>query len=118
MSVSTIKLIGTDQVNAEEYLPDADKIVAGNPAQLIWHCYDNKDETFGAGIWQGEPGSHKVSYTEEEVCFLLEGKVVVSDDDGNEINLSKGDMFAIPAGFNGVWTTLETAKKLYVIYEK
>ena len=117
MSVSSIKLIGTDQVEAEEYLPDQEKILAGNPAQLIWHCYDNKDQSFGAGIWQGEPGSHKVSYTEEEVCFLLEGKVEIADNDGNTISLSKGDMFAIPAGFSGVWTTLETAKKLYVVYE-
>lgn len=118
MSVNDIKRIGTDRVEAEAYLPDQDKILAGNPAQLIWHCYDNKDETFGAGIWQGEPGSHSVNYTEEEVCFLLEGKVVLADGDGAEITLNKGDMFAIPAGFSGVWTTVETAKKLYVIYEK
>ena len=118
MSVSTIKLIGEDKVEAEGYMPDSEKVLAGNPAQLIWHCYDNKDETFGAGIWQGEPGSHKVNYTEEEVCFLLQGKVVVHDNDGGSIALNKGDMFAIPAGFSGVWETLETAKKLYVVYEK
>ena len=58
-----------------------------------------------------------MNYTEEEVCFLLEGKVEIADSDGNTISLSKGDMFAIPAGFSGVWKTLETAKKLYVVYE-
>lgn len=118
MSVSNIKLIGEDKVEAEGYMPDSEKVLAGNPAQLIWHCYDNKDETFGAGIWQGEPGSHKVNYTEEEVCFLLQGKVIVHDNDGGAITLNKGDMFAIPAGFSGVWETVETAKKLYVVYEK
>ncbi len=118
MSVTNIKRIDTDQTEAEKYLPDQEKIVAGNPAQLIWHCYDNKDKTFGAGIWEGEPGSHKVSYTEEEVCYLLEGEVVIADEDGNQIVLMKGDMFAIPAGFSGVWTTIEKAKKLYVVYEK
>ncbi len=118
MSVTNIKRIDTDQTEAEKYLPDQEKIVAGNPAQLIWHCYDNKDKAFGAGIWEGEPGSHKVSYTEEEVCYLLEGEVVIADEDGNQIVLMKGDMFAIPAGFSGVWTTIEKAKKLYVVYEK
>jgi uncharacterized protein len=118
MSVTNIKRIGTDQADVEKYMPDQEKILAGNPAQLIWHCYDNKDKTFGAGIWEGEPGSHKVSYTEEEVCYLLEGEVVVADEDGNQIVLMKGDMFAIPAGFSGVWTTIEKAKKLYVVYEK
>jgi len=118
MSVSNIKLIGEDKVEAESYMPESEKVLAGNPAQLIWHCYDSKDETFGAGIWQGEPGSHKVNYTEEEVCFLLQGKVIVHDNDGGAITLHKGDMFAIPAGFSGVWETVETAKKLYVVYEK
>lgn len=118
MSVSNIKRINQSSVESEEYLPDQDKIVAGNPAQLIWHCYDNKDATFGAGIWQGEVGSHKVNYTEEEVCFLLEGKVIVADAEGNQIEFKQGDMFAIPAGFSGVWTTVEKAKKMYVIYEK
>ncbi|GAB3111595.1 DUF861 domain-containing protein [Aestuariicella hydrocarbonica] len=117
MSVNDIKFIGTDRVEPEAYLPDQEKILAGNPAQLIWHCYDNKDKSFGAGIWQGEPGTHKVNYTEEEVCFMLEGKVIVADNEGNEITLQKGDMFAIPAGFSGSWTTVETAKKMYVVYE-
>lgn len=118
MSVNSIQLIGEDKAPAESYLPAAEKIVAGNPAQLIWHCYDNKESTFGAGIWQGEPGSHSVNYSEEEVCFLLQGKVVIHDQHGESITLSKGDMFAIPAGFSGVWQTVETAKKLYVVYEK
>lgn len=117
MSVSEIKRIGTEYAESESYLPEAEKILSGNPAQLIWHCYDNKDKRFGAGIWQGEPGTHQVSYTEEEACFLLEGKVVLADSEGGEITLCAGDMFVIPAGFSGTWTTVETAKKMYVIYE-
>jgi hypothetical protein len=46
-------------------------------------------------IRQGEPGSHKVSYTEDEVCFLLEGKVIVHDSEGSCITLNKGDMLAM-----------------------
>ncbi|NIB39430.1 DUF861 domain-containing protein [Pseudomaricurvus alkylphenolicus] len=118
MSVDKISMIGCDRVDSESYLPDAEKIVEGNPAQTLWHCYDSKDQTFGAGIWQGEPGTHRVNYTEEEVCFLLQGRVVVTDNEGNTKELNQGDMFAIPAGFQGTWTTIESAKKLYVIYEK
>ena len=118
MSITNIKRIGTDHAEVEKYLPDQEKIVEGNPAQLIWHCFDSKDKTFGAGIWEGEPGSHKVNFSEDEVCFLLEGEVAVADEEGNKVIFTKGDMFAIPAGFSGVWTTVEKAKKLYVAYEK
>lgn len=118
MSVSNIKLIGIDHAEMESFRPDADKVVSGDPLQHLWHCYDSQDGAFGAGIWEGQPGSHKVNYTEEEVCFMLEGRVAVADENGEEITLERGDMFVIPSGFKGTWTTLERAKKLYVVYEK
>lgn len=100
------------------YSPDADKIVSGNPTQTVKNIYDDETGVFSTGIWTGEIGVHKVSYTEEEFCKLLTGKVKISSDDGSEKTFNAGDSFVIPAGFSGLWETIEAASKIYVVYEK
>ncbi len=48
---------------------------------------------------------------------MLAGRVRLTGDDGTEAMLVAGDSFVIPAGFTGVWEVLETARKLYAVYE-
>ena len=72
----------------------------------------------GEGQIRAQEAQMVLQFAERARRIEPQGKVIVADEEGNEIALSKGDMFAIPAGFSGVWTTIETVKKLYVIYEK
>jgi hypothetical protein len=58
-----------------------------------------------------------VQYTEHEFCHLLSGRVSLRGDDGSEVLLEGGQSFVVPAGFTGLWEVLETARKLYAIYE-
>jgi len=58
-----------------------------------------------------------VSYTENELCVLTEGRVRISDDHGRFWTFGPGDCFVMPAGFRGVWEVLEPARKFYAIYE-
>jgi len=104
-------------VEVEAYRPDAAKVLSGDPAQQAWNHYSDPSNRFHAGIWQGEPGSARVTYTEHELCHLLEGSIVLRGDDGSERRFTAGDAFVIPAGFTGVWETLETCRKIYAIYE-
>lgn len=118
MSIENIRHIGTNCVEAEHFSTAPDKVLAGAPQQTLWHCFTNTDGTFSAGIWQSTPGTHKVNYSEDEVICILEGKVMMTDTEGNEMRFSEGDMFVISSGFSGTWTTVEDVKKLYVSYEK
>ncbi|RED49705.1 cupin domain-containing protein [Aestuariispira insulae] len=120
MSVGADKIIDFKEAAAEEirYSPDAEKILAGNPEQMVQNFYTDDSNQFSAGIWSGRPGQHKVNYTEEEFCQILEGVVILHDASGNSRRFEKGDSFVIPAGFQGIWETVETARKIYVVYEK
>jgi len=96
---------------------DAEKCLRGQPLQKTWHHFTSDDQKFFAGIWEAGPGCWKIKYTENEFCQILEGRSVLRDASGNERQISAGDNFTIPAGFNGEWDVLETTRKIYVIYQ-
>jgi uncharacterized protein len=79
--------------------------------------YTDPTEQFFAGIWQSSVGAKTVNYTEEEVCVILEGRVRLSDLQGNAKEFGAGSTFVLPAGFIGTWETLEAVKKIYVIWQ-
>lgn len=101
----------------EGFRPDDNRIVSGDPVQSARNHYTDATGRFSAGEWSCAVGAWRVRYTEEEFCHLLEGRVALTGDDGDRREFAAGDRFVIPAGFNGIWETIETARKIYVIYE-
>jgi len=82
-----------------------------------YNHYTDPSEHFFAGIWHSSVGAKTVNYTEEEVCVILEGRVRLTDVNGNAKEFGAGSIFALPAGFKGTWETLEAIKKVYVIWQ-
>ena len=81
------------------------------------NLYTDDTGRFFGGIWRSSKGAWHVSYTENELCVLTEGRVRISDDHGRFWTFGPGDCFVMPAGFRGVWEVLEPARKFYAIYE-
>jgi uncharacterized cupin superfamily protein len=102
---------------AIDYVPPADRILAGAPHQTIVDAYGSSDGKFSAGLWYGAPGRWRVAYTEHELCHLLDGAVVLHGDDGSVAKYTAGDSFVVPAGFTGEWEVTIAARKLYAIYQ-
>jgi uncharacterized protein len=94
----------------------ADRLVAGQPIAKVRNDYSAADGHFDAGVWESSPGRWRVRYTEHEVCVLLAGRVRLLAPDGAVAEFAAGDSFVVPAGFEGEWETVETTRKLYVIY--
>ncbi len=95
----------------------ADRLLSGHPSQAAANAYSAPDQRFHCGVWEGEAGQWRVRYTEHEFCHLLRGRVRLRGDDGSDVLLEAGQSFVVPAGFTGTWEVLETARKLYAIYE-
>ena len=100
-----------------DYLPPADRILAGDPRQTVTNVYDSPDGKFSTGLWSGAVGIWRVNYTEHETCHLLEGEVVLRGDDGSVATYRAGESFVVPAGFVGTWEVTIPARKLYAIYQ-
>jgi uncharacterized cupin superfamily protein len=78
--------------------------------------YRSPDGRLTSGFWASTPGSIDVSYDEDEFCQILEGVVRLTDAAGRAETYRAGDSFMIPRGFKGVWETVETVRKFYVVY--
>lgn len=117
MNIDKIVTVTTEGVAVENYRPDSEKIISGEPVQNIWNSYSSKDNCFHSGIWDSQAGEWKIAYSEDEFCFILDGESVISDEQGNQMTVVKGDQFVIPAGFSGTWKVPAYCKKIYVVYE-
>jgi uncharacterized protein len=114
----------TNQVETESGTVPQELIAAGIAGHAVKEIntkthnhYTDPSEQFFAGIWQSSVGAKTVNYTEEEVCIILEGRVRLTDLNGNAKEFSAGSTFVLPAGFKGTWETLEAVKKIYVIWQ-
>lgn len=64
-------------------------------------------------IWCCEVSEFLWSYEQREVCYLLEGKVVVTPEDGAPIESVAGDLVVFPAGMNCQWEVEQAVRKHY-----
>ncbi len=103
---------------AEQSVVAEDRTMSANRIQTTtWNHYTDPTKQFFAGIWASDVGAMIISYTEEELCVILEGKVKLTADDGSSIEFGPGSTFVIPAGFKGIWESLEPVKKIYTIWQ-
>ena len=98
-------------------VPAADRLLAGSPEHRVWNYFTDSTQTFFAGRWSGTRGKWRVRYTENELCVMTGGRVMITSDLGEAHTFASGDAFVVPAGFSGTWEVLEDCSKVYAIFE-
>jgi uncharacterized cupin superfamily protein len=123
-NINDIIDFATHEVEAEAGTVPQEKVVKGVASNAdvqinmtTYNHYTDPTEQFFAGVWHSSVGAKTVHYTEEEVCVILEGRVRLTDLAGNAKEFSAGSTFVLPAGFQGIWETIEPIKKIYVIWQ-
>jgi uncharacterized protein len=99
------------------YYVSEHKLISGNPKQQVWVEHESSGREFCAGVWASEVGEWKVQYTEQEYCRILEGRSVLTHEDGTAQEFSEGMEFIVPRGFVGSWRVVEPTRKRFIIYE-
>ncbi len=64
-------------------------------------------------VWSCGVSEFPWTYDQREVCYLLEGEVVVTPEDGVPVELSAGDLVIFPAGMSCRWDVLQPVRKHY-----
>ena len=64
-------------------------------------------------IWTKEVSEFPWSYDTPETCYFLEGEVTVTPDDGEPVDMGKGDLVTFPAGLSCTWKVKKAVKKHY-----
>ena len=118
MSIENVVDFNTANTQAERYTLAPEKLLKGNPEQILHNHYASDCGQLSAGMWESDVGQWEVNFTEHEYCEIVQGVSVLRDREGNAKTLRAGDRFVIPAGFKGTWEVLEPCRKFYVAFEQ
>jgi uncharacterized cupin superfamily protein len=115
--MSLLKTINPAPTNEPTHSKAApDRLISGDPSFKTWAQDDTRNGAVRTGVWEATPGETRSIKGETfEFCHLLEGVVVVLEDGGENRTYRAGDSFVMKPGFTGVWRTLETVRKIYVV---
>jgi hypothetical protein len=67
--------------------------------------------------WECKPSEFDWEYSDQETCYIFDGRVTVKTESGSEVEIKKGDLVTFPKGLKCKWRVIETIKKVYT-FEK
>lgn len=70
-------------------------------------------EVFDWPIWEKESSTFPWTYDSTETCYLLTGRVTVTPEGGEPVQLRAGDLVTFPAGLSCTWEIHEEVRKHY-----
>ena len=104
-------------LEAEVSEPPAERLLAGTPELRVSNYFTDPSQQFFCGRWSASRGKWRVRYTENELCLMTAGRVIIESADGVRSSFGAGDAFVVPAGFEGTWEVVEDCAKIYAIFE-
>jgi len=97
---------------------DADTVVDGTADERGHLFFTNTTGNVNAGVWECAPCTERVrDYPFDQCCFVLEGSLTITDENGHSETFGAGDAFIIPRGFNGDWQMTEQYKNFFITVE-
>lgn len=77
-----------------------------------------KDELDKLGIaqwssWECDPSEFDWQYPNKETAYVFKGKVMVSTNDGKEVEINNGDLVVFPKGLKCHWKVIDRIEKVY-----
>lgn len=64
-------------------------------------------------IWTKEVSEFPWEYDEMETCYILEGDVVVTPENGSPVSFGEGDLVIFPEGLKCRWKIIKAVRKHY-----
>jgi uncharacterized cupin superfamily protein len=88
---------------------------AGSPKAYI--AYADTTGQLTAGVWACDAGTLEINNLPfDEVCFVIDGEVEVTDDKGISGTFGEGDAFVLHKGFTGTWRMPRPFRKFNAIF--
>ena len=99
--------------------PRPDRLLKGNPLRTTYEHFLSTNGSRSAGVWHCETGAWNIAFApgKDEFFCVIEGRLRISDHEGNAHEFSAGQACVIPGGFTGVFEVLEPVRKYYVLVE-
>ncbi len=66
-------------------------------------------------VWSKGIAEFEWHYDKKETCYIIEGKAIITPDNGEPVTIETGDMVFFPRGLTCVWKITEPMEKNYLI---
>ncbi len=63
--------------------------------------------------WDCDPSEFDWQYPSTEIAYIQKGRVVVTEDGGDEVEIKAGDLVTFPKGLKCRWKVIERIEKVY-----
>ncbi len=64
-------------------------------------------------IWEKEVSEFPWEYSDKETCFIINGDVIVTNEDGENFHFKDGDYVVFPKGMKCTWKINKDVRKHY-----
>ena len=91
------------------------KVIHGSPTMQTWILHTSNDGRMISGVWTATPGTYHATYAEYEFVHIIKGRITITPDGEEPINVGPGDAFVVEAGFKGTWEIIESVVKHFDI---
>ena len=79
--------------------------------------YTDATKQLTVGVWACDAGTLEIKNLPfEEICFVLDGEVEVTDDQGISLTFGEGEAFVLHKGFTGTWRMPRAFRKFNGIF--
>ena len=93
-----------------------DRLIAGDPSFKTWAQDESGNGKIHTGVWEATPGeTRSIKGETMEFCYILSGVVELTEEGQPPRIFRAGDSFVMKPGFVGIWKTIETVRKIYVV---
>ena len=77
------------------------------------------DGQFIAEVYEADPAKLRIDdFPYDEYIYVIEGRLILIDDDGDESEFKPGDSLILPKGFSGYWYMPEKYREFIIIENK
>jgi uncharacterized cupin superfamily protein len=93
----------------------AEQVLEGDPQASGLLLWKSDDSTLANGIWECTPGLFTWVHADETLC-LVDGKVTVTPEGGEPLEIRPGDVVFFPEGMKTEWRVEETVRKAFHLH--
>lgn len=115
----TVTPLDVDSTSLDEKLlaPPSAQALSGDILVRGRVEFATDDKSIISGIWESDPGTSRWEFlTRGEIVHILAGRMRVTKDGGEPVELIAGRVAYFPIGWTGTWEIIEPVRKFYVVY--
>ena len=94
------------------------EVKGGDPQHQGRHDIGDFTARLQVGVWECTPGKFNYTYPGDEICTLVDGKIRITEADGETHEFGAGDTFFAIQGETVTWEVIETVRKIFQIHNK